>query len=109
MSATPQPASLRTLSPRTEQLAGRITAFMEAHLYPAEPVFARQLQTKPSLHRGEEAHVGSVLEDAFNQVQVREIVLDVEDQLLFSCPPAIPRDCRHVLHLQLPILPIAQG
>jgi acyl-CoA dehydrogenase len=37
--------SLRTPSPRTEELAGRITAFMEEHVYPAEPVFARQLET----------------------------------------------------------------
>src|ERR1700744_5965720 len=36
-------ALLRTLSPRNEELAGRITAFMEAHVYPAEPVFGRQL------------------------------------------------------------------
>ena len=36
MSAIPQTALLRTLSPRAEELAGRITAFMEAHVYPAE-------------------------------------------------------------------------
>jgi acyl-CoA dehydrogenase len=32
------------MSPRTEELAGRITAFMEEHVYPAEPVFERQLE-----------------------------------------------------------------
>jgi len=31
-------------SPRTEELAARITAFMEEHVYPAEPVFERQLK-----------------------------------------------------------------
>jgi len=45
MSSTPPLAtSLRTLSPRTEELAARITAFMEEHVYPAEPVFWRQLE-----------------------------------------------------------------
>src|ERR1700736_770602 len=33
-----------TISPRTEELAARITAFMEEHVYPAEPVFERQLE-----------------------------------------------------------------
>jgi len=32
------------MSPRTEDLAVRITAFMEEHVYPAEPVFERQLE-----------------------------------------------------------------
>jgi acyl-CoA dehydrogenase len=36
--------SLWTDSPRTEELAARITAFMEEHVYPAEPVFERQLE-----------------------------------------------------------------
>jgi acyl-CoA dehydrogenase len=31
-------------SPRTEELAARIIAFMEEHVYPAEPVFERQLK-----------------------------------------------------------------
>jgi acyl-CoA dehydrogenase len=31
-------------SPRTEELAARITAFMDEHVYPAEPVFERQLK-----------------------------------------------------------------
>jgi acyl-CoA dehydrogenase len=31
-------------SPRTEELATRITAFMDEHVYPAEPVFERQLK-----------------------------------------------------------------
>jgi acyl-CoA dehydrogenase len=31
-------------SPRTEELAARITAFMEEHIYAAEPVFERQLE-----------------------------------------------------------------
>jgi acyl-CoA dehydrogenase len=31
-------------SPRTEELAARITAFMEEQVYPAEPVFERQLK-----------------------------------------------------------------
>jgi acyl-CoA dehydrogenase len=31
-------------SRRTEELAARITAFMEEHVYPAEPVFERQLE-----------------------------------------------------------------
>jgi acyl-CoA dehydrogenase len=31
-------------SPRTEELAARVTAFMEEHVYPAEPVFERQLK-----------------------------------------------------------------
>jgi acyl-CoA dehydrogenase len=43
-SASPPATSLRTLTPRTEALAERITAFMEAHILPAEPVFARQLE-----------------------------------------------------------------
>jgi acyl-CoA dehydrogenase len=30
-------------SPRTEELAARITAFMDEHVYPAEPAFERQL------------------------------------------------------------------
>jgi len=33
------------MSPRTQDLAARITAFMEEHVYPAEPVFERQLET----------------------------------------------------------------
>jgi hypothetical protein len=32
-----------TMSPRAEELAARITAFMEEHVYPAEPVFERNL------------------------------------------------------------------
>jgi acyl-CoA dehydrogenase len=36
--------SLWPISPRTEELAARITAFMEEHIYPAEPVFVRQLE-----------------------------------------------------------------
>ena len=31
------------ISPRSEELAARITAFMDEHVYPAEPVFERQL------------------------------------------------------------------
>src|SRR5258707_80961 len=31
-------------SPRTEELAMGVTAFMEEHVYPAEPVFERQLE-----------------------------------------------------------------
>src|SRR5260221_14246386 len=31
-------------SPRTEELAMGVTAFMEEHVYPAEPVFERQLK-----------------------------------------------------------------
>src|SRR5215468_7946940 len=31
-------------APRTEDLAARITAFMDEHVYPAEPVFERQLK-----------------------------------------------------------------
>jgi acyl-CoA dehydrogenase len=31
-------------SPRTEELAARITAFMEEHIYPAEPVIEHQLE-----------------------------------------------------------------
>jgi acyl-CoA dehydrogenase len=34
-------------SPRTEDLAARITAFMDEHIYPAEPVFERQLKAAP--------------------------------------------------------------
>src|SRR5215471_11910395 len=34
-----------TTSLRTEELAGRITAFMAEYVYPAEPVFERQLET----------------------------------------------------------------
>src|SRR5579871_2736554 len=36
--------SLWPVSPRTEELAARINAFMDEHIYPAEPVAARQLQ-----------------------------------------------------------------
>jgi acyl-CoA dehydrogenase len=35
--------SLRTPSPRTAELAGRIAAFMDEHVYPAEAEFERQL------------------------------------------------------------------
>ncbi len=35
--------TLWPISPRSEELATRITAFMEEHVYPAEPVFERQL------------------------------------------------------------------
>src|SRR5437870_3311682 len=38
MTMTPWPTS-----PRTNELAVRIAAFMEEHVYPAEPVFERQL------------------------------------------------------------------
>jgi hypothetical protein len=30
---------LPAMTPRTEELAARITAFMDEHIYPAEPVF----------------------------------------------------------------------
>jgi acyl-CoA dehydrogenase len=36
--------SLWPVSPRSEELAARITAFMEEHVYRAEPVFERQLE-----------------------------------------------------------------
>jgi acyl-CoA dehydrogenase len=36
--------SLWPVSPRTEELAARITTFMDEHVYPAEPVFERQLE-----------------------------------------------------------------
>jgi acyl-CoA dehydrogenase len=42
-SVTTPAAALRTPSPRAEELAERIAAFMEAHVYPAEPVFGHQL------------------------------------------------------------------
>jgi acyl-CoA dehydrogenase len=35
---------LPTVTPRTEELAARVGAFMDEHVYPAEPVFARQLE-----------------------------------------------------------------
>src|SRR3974377_484451 len=35
--------TLWSTSPRTKDLAARITAFMEDYVYPAEPVFERQL------------------------------------------------------------------
>jgi acyl-CoA dehydrogenase len=35
---------MSTISPRTKDLAERITAFMDEHVYPAEPVFERQLE-----------------------------------------------------------------
>src|ERR1700724_385400 len=37
-------AMLPAMTPRTEELAARITAFMDEHIYPAEPVFQRQLE-----------------------------------------------------------------
>ena len=40
----PMTSTLWPTSPRTEELAVRITAFMEEHVYPAEPVFVRQLE-----------------------------------------------------------------
>ena len=36
------------LSPRVEDLKQRVTAFMEEHVYPAEDVFERQLEERPS-------------------------------------------------------------
>jgi acyl-CoA dehydrogenase len=36
--------TLWPVSPRTEELAVRVTAFMDEHVYPAEPVFERQLE-----------------------------------------------------------------
>jgi acyl-CoA dehydrogenase len=42
-SVTTPAAALRIPSPRAEELAERIAAFMEAHVYPAEPVFGHQL------------------------------------------------------------------
>jgi acyl-CoA dehydrogenase len=36
--------TLWPVSPRTEELAARITAFMDEHVYPTEPVFERQLE-----------------------------------------------------------------
>jgi acyl-CoA dehydrogenase len=36
-------AMLQTMTPRTEELSARIAAFMDEHVYPAEPVFQRQL------------------------------------------------------------------
>jgi acyl-CoA dehydrogenase len=38
-------ASLRTPSPRSAELAGRIAAFMDEHVYPAEMEFERQLNS----------------------------------------------------------------
>src|SRR6266852_4223065 len=40
----PMTSTLWPTSPRTEELAVRITAFVEEHVYPAEPVFVRQLE-----------------------------------------------------------------
>jgi acyl-CoA dehydrogenase len=40
----PMTTTLWPTSPRTEELAARITAFMEEHVYPAEPVFEHQLE-----------------------------------------------------------------
>jgi len=37
-------ATIGTASPRAEELAARITAFTEEHVYPAEPIFERQLE-----------------------------------------------------------------
>ena len=37
------PDWLRTSSPRSAELAGRLAAFMDEHVYPAEAEFARQL------------------------------------------------------------------
>ena len=34
---------LPTITPRTAELAKRISEFMEAYVYPAEPIFAREL------------------------------------------------------------------
>src|SRR5437879_832774 len=34
---------LTVVTPRTQELAARVNAFMDEHVYPAEPVFARQL------------------------------------------------------------------
>src|SRR3989475_1071170 len=39
----PMTTTLWPTSPRSEELAARIAAFMEEHVYPAEPVFERQL------------------------------------------------------------------
>src|SRR5229473_2357664 len=36
---------LPAMTPRTEELAARITAFMDEHIYPAEPVFQRQIES----------------------------------------------------------------
>ena len=36
--------TISTTSPRAEEIAARLTAFMEEHVYPAEPVFERQLE-----------------------------------------------------------------
>ena len=36
------------LSPRAEDLKRRVTAFMEAHVYPAESVYERQLNEAPT-------------------------------------------------------------
>src|SRR3712207_3650265 len=36
------------LSPRVEDLKHRVAAFMDEHVYPAEPVFERQLDEAPS-------------------------------------------------------------
>jgi len=38
-------AMLPAMTPRTEELAARITAFMDEHIYPAESVFQRQLES----------------------------------------------------------------
>ena len=35
--------SLRMMTPRAEDLARRLTAFMQAHVYPAEPAFEREV------------------------------------------------------------------
>jgi len=36
--------TIPTTSPRAEEIAARLTAFIEEHVYPAEPVFERQLE-----------------------------------------------------------------
>src|SRR6266566_4984292 len=36
---------LPAMTPQTEELTARITAFMDEHIYPAEPVFQRQLES----------------------------------------------------------------
>ena len=44
-------------------------------------VLERELDAEPALHRRDQVNVGSVVEDVLDELDVRHVVLDVEERV----------------------------
>ena len=57
---------------------------MEVEQDELRSVLARELDAEAALHCGDQVHVVPVVEDVFDELDVGEVVLDVEDRVLFA-------------------------